>query len=48
MAYIYAFAPDAEDFSGIGLVGALMDEGAEFSLMAGEFGELTFRHPVDP
>ena len=48
MAYIYAFAPDGEDCSTIGLVGALMDEDAEFSLMAGEFGELTFRHPVDP
>lgn len=48
MAYIYAFAPNAEDCSTIGLVGALLDEDAEFDLKAGEFGELTFKHPIDP
>lgn len=48
MAYIYAFAPDAEDCSTIGLVGALLDEDAQFELNAGEFGELTFSHPIDP
>ena len=48
MAYIYAYAPDEEDCSTIGLAGALMDEDAVFDLRAGEFGELTFEHPVDP
>lgn len=48
MAYIYAYAPDEDDCSTIGLVGALLDEDAEFNLKAGEFGELTFTHPVDP
>ena len=47
MAYIYAYAADAADCASIGLVGALLDEDAEFDLTAGEFGELTFRHPVD-
>ncbi|MBR7188953.1 MAG: phage tail protein [Clostridia bacterium] len=48
MAYIYAYAPDEDDCSTIGRVGALLDEDAEFNLKAGEFGELTFTHPVDP
>ena len=48
MAYIYAFAPDAADCSTIGAVGALMDQDARFDLKAGEFGELTFVHPIDP
>ena len=47
MAYIYAYEPDAYDCAGIGLVGALMDQDARFELHAGEFGELTFTHPVD-
>ena len=47
MAYIYAYAPDATDCAGIGLVGALLDEDARFDLKAGEFGELSFEHPVD-
>ena len=48
MAYIYAYAPDAEDCSTIGLVGALLDQDAVFDLKAGEFGALTFKHPFDP
>ena len=48
MAYIYAYAPDEGDCSTIGLVGALLDEDAVFDLKAGEFGELSFRHPFDP
>lgn len=47
MAYIYAFSPNEEDCSTIGLVGALMDEDAVFELNAGEFGQLTFTHPID-
>lgn len=48
MAYIYAYEPDCYDCSTIGLVGALMDQDARFELRAGEFGELTFTHPIDP
>ncbi len=47
MAYIYAYATDAADCSTIGLVGALMDVDAVFEQQAGEFGELSFTHPVD-
>lgn len=47
MAYIYAYAPDAEDCSTIGLVGALLDENAEYELNEDEFGALTFDHPID-
>ena len=36
MAYIYAYAPDEDDCSTIGLVGALLDEGAEFNIKAGD------------
>lgn len=47
MAYIYAYAPDATDCSTAGLVGALLDEDAAFEQQAGEFGELSFTHPID-
>ena len=48
MAYIYAYEPDDIECTSIGLVGALFDIGAIFELNAGEFGELTFEHPIDP
>ena len=48
MAYIYAYEPDCYDCASIGLVGALMDQDARFELRAGEFGELSFTHPIDP
>lgn len=48
MAYIYAYAQDEIDTANIGLVGALLDQNAVFDLQAGEFGELTFKHPIDP
>ena len=48
MAYIYAYAPDEIECANIGMVGALMDRDAVFDLQAGEFGELTFEHPIDP
>ena len=48
MAYIYAYSPDEIECANIGLVGALMDRDAEFDLQAGEFGELSFTHPIDP
>lgn len=48
MAYIYAYAPDEVDTANIGLVGALFDQDAYYDVQAGEFGELSFRHPIDP
>ena len=48
MAWIYVYPPGETDFAGIGAVGALMDEDAVFELRAGEFGELSFKHPLDP
>ena len=48
MAKLYAYAPDAAECASIGLVGALLDRDARFELRAGEFGELSFIHPVDP
>lgn len=48
MAYIYAYAPEETECASIGLVGALLDQDACFELRAGEFGELSFTHPMDP
>lgn len=48
MAWIYAYSPTETDCSTIGLVGALLEEDAAFDLQAGEFGELSFTHPLDP
>lgn len=48
MAQIYAYAPDEQECANIGLVGALLARDASFELRAGEFGELSFTHPVDP
>lgn len=47
MGYIYAYSPDEDDCTSIGLVGALLPTDCTFSLEAGAFGELTLQHPKD-
>lgn len=48
MGYIYAYSPDEDDCSSLGLVGALMPTSCEATFEQGNFGEVTLVHPIDP
>lgn len=47
MGYVYVYAGDADDFTGIGLCGALMPTECSFSEIANGDSSLTLTHPLD-
>lgn len=47
MSDVYVYAPDADDFTTLGLVGALAPESCEFEELENGLSEITLVHPID-